>query len=136
MATLLMRYQPDPTDEVGRLWFELQTESFSDTTYFWSNLSELPEMIEKLRTYLWDKPVRWAWGFNEVKGNDAVAMLEISKAGEGGGLKATVELANYDDTSQRLSASLRPDYVSLDVLRRELSAMYDQRTGEAVLTGQ
>lgn len=135
MANLILRFEPDPTDEVGKLWFDLQTDRFSGSAFFWSNLSELPEITDELGSYPFEEPATWKWGYEAKEGPDAVLALCILQTHADGALEAKVTLSDLHDTSQRLTAKFRPDYVSLDVLRQELRAMYIQRTGEALLSG-
>lgn len=136
MASLILRFEPNPADEVGKLWFELETDRFSGSAFFWSNLSEMPAIIERLGGYPLEEPAAWNWGYDTKEGTDAVLALCIMQTQSDGSLEASVTLADLHDTSQRLTAKLRTDYVSLDVLRQQLQGMHNQRSGKALLNGE
>jgi hypothetical protein len=73
MSTLLIRYDPDSSgDAVGRLSFDLNTEQFSGSGFFWSDLSEVPEIIAELRVYPIEKRSIWKWGYEALEGDDTV----------------------------------------------------------------
>ncbi len=133
MSELVIRYESDPNDEVGRLWLELKAESFSGTAFFWSNLTELPSIIAKLRCYPLGDPAKWTWGYNDIEGADIVLALAIAQDGHAGQLMVTVEMADLYDLSRRLTTKLQTDYNALDELRAGLELMVAQRAGQASL---
>ncbi len=136
MSELVIRYEPDPDDEVGKLWFDLRSENFSGTAFFWSNLNEMPGIISKLGSYPFGDPVNWTWGYNSAEGSDLVIALAIAQDGHAGRLKATVVIADLYDVSCRLETKFQTDYNALDNLRAELETLVAHRTGEASLQGQ
>ncbi|MBY8820941.1 hypothetical protein [Sphingomonas colocasiae] len=135
MSHLILRYEPDPDDEVGRLWFDVRTALFSGSSFFWSNLGELPDLIEQIGRYPLDGKTncRWEWGAS----GDAslVAALDVMQVKVSGRLEARVRLADLNDVSQCLAISFETEYVLLDAFRGELKAMYDGRSGKALLAG-
>lgn len=135
MAKLTIRFEPDADDEVGRLWFDIEGARFSGTAFFWSNLSEIPEIVAALRHYPLNEPVRQTWGYNSSEGDDLVLSFSVIPAGRAGSLYAKVKLADIHDRENRLTTKLTTDYASIERLCVELTAMVAQRQGEAVLNG-
>lgn len=135
MATLTIRYEPDPDDEVGKLWFDIEGARFSGVAFFWSNLSEVPEIVAALNQYPLNGSASWNWGFRSAEGADRVLSLSVMQTNRTGSLEVTVELADLDDRSNRLMTKLKTDYASLGTLCTELEAMAARREGEAVLNG-
>jgi hypothetical protein len=135
MSQLTIRYEPAPDDDVGRLWFEVNTMSFSGTGFFWSNLSEMPDLIRSLGRYPLHEPVVGRWGYNSMLDSDLVLSLRITQVDKRGLLEAKIEVADLFDLSRRLTASLNTDYASIERLSTDLAAITAQRTGEAILAG-
>ncbi len=136
MATLTIRYEPDPNDEVGKLWFDIEGARFSGAAFFWSNLSEVPDIVAALSQYPLNEPVSWNWGYNSSEGADRVLSFSVTQTGRTGLLEAVIELADLYDLSNRLTTKLKIDYASVEALCAELVAMGDQRGGQAVLNGR
>ena len=135
MSKLLIRYVPDPHDEVGQLWFEVQSDQFSGSGFFWSNLSEMPVLIERLRAFPFRETVAEKWGFNEVEGLDIVLSLAVSPAGSTGGIVVSTTVADQFELQQRLTTKLQTDQASLDRMLTELQVLVRDRAGEARLQG-
>jgi len=135
MSKLIIRYEPDPNDEVGKLWFDCRVERFSGSAFFWSNLTEFPDIISKLQCYPLGDPVKWTWGYNAARGSDVVLALAITQVGHVGKLEAIVELADLHDTSCRLTTKLGTEYNALNTLRAGLELVMARRAGEAFLLG-
>ena len=135
MTKLIIRYDPDPRDAVGKLWFDVTAEQFSGSAFFWSDLSEVPRLVSDLRNFPLQEPAIQRWGYNSLEGSDLVLSLGIAQVGRNGSLKAMIELADPFDLSRRLTTSLTTDYASVERLSTELAAMAAQRVGEAVLDG-
>ena len=133
MNEFVVRFEPDPNDEVGKLWFSVQTELFSATIFYWSNLTEVPDFVRRLDEYPLSTPAKCVWGYESLSGFHTVAAIEISQSNEVGLLEARVELADQDDTEQRLMVKLETEYALLDLFRAQLTAMVGIRSGEAVL---
>ncbi|MGV3479044.1 MAG: hypothetical protein ACO1O3_03785 [Sphingobium sp.] len=135
MSHLILRYEPDPDDEVGRLWFDVRTALFSGSSFFWSNLGELPDLIGQIGRYPLDGTAscRWQWGMDGGAG--LVAALDVMQAKANGRLEARVNLADLNDISQCLAISFETEYVLLDAFRGELEIMHDRRSGKALLAG-
>jgi len=91
MSSLLIRYEPDAYDEVGRLWFELQVDRFAGSGYFWSNLAEFPDIISKLANYPIGDAAKWAWGYDKAEGPDQVLGLGIQQVSPRGDLRGCLE---------------------------------------------
>ncbi len=136
MAKLTIRYEPDPDDEVGKLWFEIEGARFSGTAFFWSNLSEVPDIVTALAHYPLNEPASWKWGYNSAEGADRVLSFGVTQTDRSGSLEAIVEIADLYDCSNRLTTKLMIDYSSVATLCTELVAMAAQRKGEAVLNGR
>tara|TARA_A100001391_G_C5050246_1_gene273242 strand:- start:807 stop:1220 length:414 start_codon:yes stop_codon:yes gene_type:complete len=134
-STLLIRYEPDPHDEVGRLWFNVKTSQFEGTAFFWSNLSEMAELIDRFGEYPLTEKVTEMWGFDDAQGEDVVLSLALMPSGPTGGIEVTVVVADQFDLDQRLTTKLKTDYSKLQELLRDLKAMSEHRAGEALLTG-
>ena len=135
MAKLTIRYEPDPDDEVGKLWLDVEGTRFSGEAFFWSNLSEMPEIIAALKHYPLNQTLRWTWGYNSSEGDDLVLSFSVTPVGCTGSLYASVELADLYDLANRLTTKLKTDYASVETLCAELAEMVSQRGGDAVLHG-
>ena len=135
MSDLVIRYVPDPHDEVGQLWFEVKSGQFSGSGFFWSNLSEIPALIERLRAFPFRETVAEKWGFDDVEGLNIVLSLAMSPAGSTGGLVVSTTVADQFDLQQRLTTKLQTDQASLDRMLTELSALVRDRAGEVHLRG-
>lgn len=135
MAKLTIRYEPDPNDETGRLWFDIEGARFSGTAFFWSNLSEIPEIVVALRQYPMNEPIFWTWGYNSSEGDDLVLYFGVAPNGRTGSLYVEVKIADLYDLSNRLTTKFETDYASKERLSTELDAMGAQRAGEAILSG-
>ena len=132
MSRLVIRYVPDAHDEVGQLWFELLTDNFSGSGFFWSDLSEWPSLIGKFRAYPLTETVSQSWGYNAREGDDAVLALSVSP---GGPIEASITVADLYFPQQRLTATLRTDYPSLNRMLLDLAVMIERREGDATLLG-
>ncbi|QYE35398.1 hypothetical protein KZX46_05295 [Polymorphobacter sp. PAMC 29334] len=135
MASLIIRYEPDPEDEVGKLWFDFRADRFSGSAFFWSTLFEFPEIISKLQCYPLGDPIKWTWGYDECEGTNLVLGLSLMQVDHAGKLRATVEIADLYDTSRRLTTKFETEYHALDILRGGLNLVVSQRAGEALLSG-
>jgi len=135
MRELAIRYEPEPVDEVGKLWFHCKTESFSGTAFFWSNLAELRRVISRLECYPFGDQARWTWGYNSAEGSDLVLAVSIEQDGSAGRLKASVEMSDLHDPSCRLTTNFQTEYNALDTLRAGLELIVAHRSGEAFLRG-
>lgn len=135
MAKLTIRYEPDPDDEVGKLWLDVEDARFSGKAFFWSNLSEIPEILASLKQYPLEQTLRWTWGYNALEGNDLVLSFSVTPEGRTGSLYANVELADLYDLANRLTTKLKTDYASVETLRAGLAEMVAHRKGDAVLNG-
>jgi len=135
VSQLTIRYEPAPDDDVGKLSFDVNAKSFSGTGFFWSDLSEMPDLIRSLRRYPLHEPVVGRWGYNALEGSDLVLSLRITQVDKRGLLEAIIEVADLFDLSRRLTVSLKTDYASIERLSTDLAAISAQRTGEAILAG-
>ena len=132
MSRLTLRYHPDPDDEVGELWLHLEIQHFSGSAFFWSNLAELPDLIEQMEQY----PLKEAaceWGYDSTECHRPVMSLQIARKNTAGLLVVKVELADLNDPTLRLTGHFCTEYVLLQRFRSDLEAMLDRRSGEAVL---
>lgn len=134
MNSLTLRYDPspDPEDETGQLWFDLRADRFSGSGFFWSNLSELPEIITRLKSYPWGDAATWAWGYDEAQGPDSVLSLQIEQANPRGGLKVSVLIRDLYDPEQRLQSTFQTDHAALEELRIQLIQLHQRSVGEGV----
>jgi len=123
---------PDAHDAVGQLWFDVRIDGFSGSGFFWSDLSEWPKLIGKLRAYPLTETVGQRWGYSACEGDDAVLALTVSPAGP---IEATITVADLYSLQQRLTAKLRTDYPSLDRMLLDLAVMVERREGHATLLG-
>jgi hypothetical protein len=136
MAKLTIRYEPDHEDDVGKLWFDIEGARFSGAAFFWSNLSEMRDIVAELGRYPLKGPSSWNWSYNSLEGADRVLSFGIMQTDRAGSLEAIIELADLYDLSHRLTAKIKVDYASVQTLSAELAAMAAQRKGEAVLNGR
>jgi hypothetical protein len=97
MSELTIRYEPAPDDEVGKLWFDVTTKRFSGSGFFWSDLSEIPELISGLEKYPLQESVICRWGYNSLEGSDLVLSLRVAQVEQIGLLEATIEVADLFD---------------------------------------
>ncbi|WP_126172844.1 hypothetical protein [Altericroceibacterium xinjiangense] len=135
MSTLVLRYMPDPADEVGQLWFDVRTAQFSGSGFFWSNLNELPGIISKLESYPLGDSAEWIWGYGQAEEPDAVLSLRVEQSSPTGDLKVRVGIRDLYEPEHFLRSTFQTDYASLEALRHELVQMREHRAGEAVLSG-
>jgi len=134
MSRLTLRYRPDPDDEVGELWCHLETEHFSGSAFFWSNLAELPDLIEQMGQYPL-KEAAYEWGYDPTECPRPVMALQILQKNAAGLLVTKVELADLNDPTLRLTGHFCTEYGMLERFRSDLGAMLYRRSGEAVLPG-
>jgi len=131
MSHLILRYDPDPDDEVGRLWFDVKTKLFSGSSFYWSNLGELPDLIQQLGRYPLVGTASCEWG----EETNLVAAFDVRQVKANGGLEASVRLADLNDTSQCLAIKFETEYLLVDSFRAELEVMLKRRSGKALLAG-
>jgi|SRR5690606_32980135 len=134
MSHLTFRYEPDPNDDVGRLWLSLQTAHFTGTGFFYSYRNGLLEFAEGLRNYPLAKPLAWKTGYGDAAAKDAILRVQIEPVGPLGHLSAEVEIADLHDPSIRVNAKFETSYEAVAELRKQLIALSEGRTDEAVLS--
>jgi hypothetical protein len=135
MNTLTLRYEPDPEDDVGKLWLTVQTERFVGSGFFWSYRDGVRGLADKLAAYPLPEPAAEAWGYNKAETNDLILAVQITPVNCKGDLVARVEVADLYDVAQRLSTNFSTDYVSVDAFRQQLNALAEGKADEAMLGG-
>ncbi|MEM9086152.1 MAG: hypothetical protein AAGB23_09550 [Pseudomonadota bacterium] len=100
----------------------LQSGSFSGKSGFWVQWQDLLEFGDQLPS----SPARLSeriscdWGFDTLEKDDLVLSLSIEEIGGLGELSVSVELADHNAPFNRLRASFRATYASLDLFKRDL----------------
>ena len=135
MSELKIWFLPESHDQVGKLCFEVVDRPFSGSGFFWSDLSEVPSLLEELGTFPLSKPIAKGWGYDQAAGEYAVLSLTFEPSGMTGGVSVSVVVADLYDLQRRVSAKFQIDYASLDRFMIELRVVIECREGEALLQG-
>ena len=131
MSTLTLRFEPDPADDVGKLWMTVQTDRFNGTGFYWSYRDGIRGLSDKLSAYPLPQPAAEAWAEAET----VILALQIAPVGNLGDLTVSVEIADLYEVRQRLTASFSTSYVEVAAFKQQLDALSEGRTDQALLTG-
>jgi hypothetical protein len=138
MARLVFKYEPDPDDCVGRLYVQVESNSFSGRGFFWAQ----PEQIERFALeaggypLLPKHPARIRLGYNELKDADVIVAVEISPADGVGNIAVRVELADLYETAERVRTRFQTNYPDLERFVDDLLGVMNGVAEEAVLVGR
>ena len=135
MSCLTVWFEPDPTDDLGKLWMRVVSGPFAGSGFFWSYPNTLNELAERLAAYPLGKPVEEKWGYEKLQGADVVLGLRIAPVGNKGDLVVETLIADYADLQQRVSVNFATSYAELDLFRQRLGALAAGTSDEACLTG-
>ncbi|PZT84727.1 MAG: hypothetical protein DI637_13355 [Citromicrobium sp.] len=145
MNRLALRYKFDrsyfdeklPSDDFGWLSVIVETASFKGKSGFWVQWQDVAEFGESLDRYLieQDSPISIQWGYNKQEGDDLIVRLQISTKDSRGALTASVEIADYDNNSQRLITSYRTTYAAVDLFKNDIAKLMKREIDETVLLG-
>lgn len=133
MSKLVIRYEPDSEDDVGKLWFSLTTDQFAGVGYFWSYRDGVGELAEKLSRYPLSGPASAAWGYDDLEGTNVILGVRITQVNGKGDLIAEVEIADLDDSRQRVTASFATKYSEVTTFGLQLKELAKGTVNEAVL---
>ena len=145
MNKLALRYKYDPsyfddklaTDDFGWLSVFVEAGKFKGEGGFWVQWQDVVEFGESLDRYpmAQGSAISIQWGYDKQEGDDLIVRLQISPSGSRGELTASVEIADYDDNSQRLITSYRTTYAAVDLFRGDIAKLMKREIEEAVLFG-
>ena len=116
----------------------LESASFSGKSGFWVQWQDLVEFADKLPS----SPDRLGerifsqWGFDTLEKDDLILSLSIEEVGRLGELSVCVELADHNVPLNRLRASFRAIYASLDLFKRDLVKLMAREGETAELIGR
>ncbi len=131
MSSLTLRFEPDPADDVGKLWMTVQTDRFTGTGFYWSYRDGMTRFAEKLAAYPLSEPAAEAW----AEADNVILAVQIMPVGNLGDLVAQVEVADLYEVRQRLTATFATSYVEVAAFKQQLDALAEGRTDQALLTG-
>ena len=145
MNKLALRYKFDqshfddklPPDDFGWLSVIVETASFKGESGFWVQWQDVVEFGQSLDRYPIElgSPISIQWGYNKQEGDDLIVRMQISPRGSRGELTASIEIADYDDNSQRLITSYRTTYAAVDLFKGDIAKLMKREIDEAVLLG-
>lgn len=137
MNKLVFRYRYDADDDFGWLDVAVATANFSGRGGFWVQWQDIIEFGETLSTYpiKSESPLKGAWGYEMLEGDDLAVGVEIGPADARGNLRVQVELADHLEPSQRVRTSFITNYPDLDGFRLAIAQLMDRKTDEAILRG-
>jgi hypothetical protein len=137
MSSLTFKYSRDPHDDFARLFATAETSLFKGTVDFWVQWQDVEEFGSSLKGYPIrpEAPITARWGFNQCIGDDLIIGIHIAQADVQGTLLVQAELADQNDGSQRVKASFRSNYSSLEKFGQAIGRMMKGDLEEAVLSG-
>ena len=135
MSNIKVRYEPDPDDDVGRIWLTLKTDQFAGHGFFWSDRDGLGDLAKGLAAYPLAGPVGDAWGYENVEGDNVVLRIRVTPVSRKGDLVADAVVADLYNLHQRVSVSFPTTYAEVDQFRQQLCALVEGQTDEAELSG-
>lgn len=146
MDRLTLRYRYDASffnpkldrDDFGYLSIAVETKGFAGQGGFWVQWQDVKEFGERLAVYPINKenPVVAQWGYDMQTGDDLILRIEVVPADKRGNLVVRFEVADDDDTRNRVRGSFLTTYPDLDSFRLGIAKLMDNVIEEAVLTGR
>jgi hypothetical protein len=133
-SSLTLRYEADPCGDEGQLWLAVETPRFFGSGYFWADRQDLAVLAKELVSFPLTKPISWTWGYNALNGDDLILSIDIRPEGLRGHLVAHVNIADLLDPKVRLSARFNTTYSALSEFHRDLVAVAENKSEEAVLS--
>ena len=136
MSILKLWYEPDPEDDVGKLWMTVETACFSGEGFFWSYRDGARQLADKLKLYPLPDAAEAKWGYDNVAGEKVVLSLRVVPVNKTGDLVAEVQIADLHDLRQRVSAIFSTTYAEAETFRQQLESLMDGSANAAELLGR